>query len=249
MARDKRLLLPNSRALPSDIATMACRVPTSRIDLWMNLSGLAAVRASASPRVSWAALFIRAYGLVTDQMPCLRQTYWRWPFPHIYQHAQSVAMLAVQRDESRPRLCWGRVANPAALPLTAIQSWIDRYQTEPVSKAFRKQVWFSRFPTLLRRILWWLVMNLSGRRRGRQLGTFSISSLAGQGVLNRDHPTLLTTSLSYGPLSPSGECLVTLLYDHRVLDGMQAARALHRLRDHLQHTMVNELKMMQRRAA
>lgn len=248
MAQDKRLLLPTSRALPSDIASMAARMPTARVDFWVNLSTLSAIRASSSPRVSWAALFIRAYGLVTEELPYTRQTYWRWPFPHVYQHAYSVAMLAVQR-ENPARLCWGRISNPAALPLSAIQSWIDRYQTEPVSKAFRKQVWFSRFPMLARRVLWWLVMNVSGRRRGRQLGTFSISSLAGQGLLNRDHPTLATTSLSYGPIQPNGDCQLTLLYDHRILDGMQAARALQRLRDHLQHSMVHELKGLQRRAA
>lgn len=250
MVRDMRMLMPSSRALASDIASMGSRVPTARADLVVDLSMLAATRSLAIPRISWTALFVRSYGLVTDEVPCLRQSYMRWPFPHLFQHAQSTAMIAIQRDECpSPRLCWGRILNPAAQSLTTIQASLDRYQREPVAKTFRKQVLFSHLPMLLRRLIWWSILNISGRRRSRQLGTFSISSLAGQGVLNRDHPTVLTTSLSYGPVSPKGECLLTLVYDHRLLDGMQAARTLHRLRDHLQHTMVDELKSLQRRAA
>jgi len=250
MPRDRRALLPTSRALPSDIASISRRIPIARAELQVDLSLLSNSRSLASPRISWAAIFARAYGLVTDEVPCLRQSYMAWPFPHVYQHGQSTAMIAIQRDESPfPRLCFGRIVNPGGQPLTALQSAVDRYQREPVAKVFRKQVLFSRMPTPLRRLIWWIVMNVSGRRRSRQLGTFSISSLAGQGVVNRDHPTVCATSLSYGPVGPRGECLLTLVYDHRLLDGMQAARALHRLRDHLQHTMVDELKALNRRAA
>jgi hypothetical protein len=250
MVLDRRTLIPPSRALPSDIASIGRRIPIARAELIVDLSLLSNSRSLASPRISWAAVFARAYGLVTDEVPCLRQTYMAWPFPHIYQHAQSTAMIAIQRDESpSPRLCFGRIVNPGGQSLTAVQSVLDRYQREPVAKTFRKQVLFSRMPSPLRRLIWWLVMNVSGRRRSRQLGTFSISSLAGQGVFNRDHPTVCTSGLSYGPLGPRGECLLTLAYDHRLMDGMQAARALHRLRDHLQHTMVDELKALHRRAA
>ena len=40
------------------------------------------------------------------------------------------------------------------------------------------------------------------------------------------HQSFLTTSLTYGPLDEQGRSLVTLLCDHRVVDGIVAARAL-----------------------
>ena len=62
------------------------------------------------------------------------------------------------------------------------------------------------------------------------------------GATNRFHPTICTTSLSYAPLDDDGNCLVTLIADHRVLDGAVVARALARLEEVLCHEMLAELR-------
>jgi hypothetical protein len=54
-------------------------------------------------------------------------------------------------------------------------------------------------------------------------------------------PTICTTSLAYAPLEDDGRCLVTLIADHRVIDGAQAARALERLEQVLAGRMAEEL--------
>jgi non-ribosomal peptide synthetase component F len=59
---------------------------------------------------------------------------------------------------------------------------------------------------------------------------------------NRFHPTICTTSLSYAPLDADGNCLVTLIADHRVLDGAVVARALARLEEVLCNGMLAELR-------
>ena len=59
---------------------------------------------------------------------------------------------------------------------------------------------------------------------------------------SRFHPTICTTSLSYAPLDADGNCLVTLIADHRVLDGAVVARALARLEEVLCHEMLAELR-------
>ena len=123
-------------------------------------------------------------------------------------------------------MCWGRFVDPGERRLVEIQQQLDQYQIKPVREAFRKQVRLSGWPWPLRRLAWWLTINGSGRVRARQIGTFSLSALAGQGVINRDHPTICTSSLTYGPVDSAGQLLVTLVYDHRLLDGMQAADAL-----------------------
>jgi hypothetical protein len=62
--------------------------------------------------------------------------------------------------------------------------------------------------------------------------------------VNRFHPTLCTTSLSYGPMEPDGRCLVTIIADHRVLDGSAVARALARLEQVLTGGLLDQLRSL-----
>jgi hypothetical protein len=94
----------------------------------------------------------------------------------------------------------------------------------------------------LRRLGWWLTLNVSGASRARRVGTFGLSTLAGNGAVNRYHPTCLTTSLTYGPIDRAGQALVTILYDHRIMDGSCVARALADLEAILQNAVTRELK-------
>ncbi len=249
MKRTRRLLT-SDRALPCDILHFARCIPVARAEVTMNLSTVAHFRAIVIPRVSWSAVFLKAYGLVSDRNEWLRDTYMRWPWPHLYCHQRTVARVAIQREHAgRPRLCWGRIFDPGQRDLRDIQRQLDAYTSQPVADVFRKQLRLSRLPWPLRRAAWWVTLNGSGRTRERQVGTFSMSSLAGQGVNNRDHPTLCTSSLAYGPLDRSGDALVTLIYDHRVMDGMHAAQTLRQLGEALEHELAAELRQLARRAA
>ena len=68
-------------------------------------------------------------------------------------------------------------------------------------------------------------LNLSGFKRAKRLGTFTISSLGNLGV-EQHHPiSPLTTYLTFGPISASGEVNVKIIYDHRVMDGRTVAVA------------------------
>jgi hypothetical protein len=118
-----------------------------------------------------------------------------------------------------------------------------------VETAYEKQVQLSRMPAWLRRMLLGWTLHVAGRLRAVRVGTFSLSTLAGQGALNRGHPTFLTSSLTYGPLDDGGRCLVTLLCDHRVLDGVAAAAALSDLQSVLQGEIAQELRSLALRRA
>jgi len=89
-----------------------------------------------------------------------------------------------------------------------------------------------------------LTLNGSGAKRAIQVGTFGLSTLASSGAINRYHPTCLSTSLTYGPLDQSGQALVTLLYDHRLMDGNCIARALVDLESILRGSITRELKIV-----
>jgi hypothetical protein len=204
-------------------------MPTFAVDRQFSLGEVAELRGQATPRICWTALFLKAYALVAADCRSLRRAYLRWPWPHLVECPHSVATVAInRRDEERDedRLCWGRFLEPERQTLVSLQQTLERYQREPIDEVFRRQVQHSKLPRLVRRLIWWVNLNLVVKKRAKRLGTFSMSTLAGLGAWNRSHPSILTTSLSYGPIDDRGRMLVTLICDHRVLDGALAACGL-----------------------
>jgi hypothetical protein len=135
------------------------------------------------------------------------------------------------------------------MPLAEIQTQLDDYKHGQIEKTFRRQMRISRFPTPLRRLAWWMSLNLSAVRRARRIGTFGLSTVASLGAVNRFHPTCTTSSLSYGPLTSAGRTLVTIVYDHRMIDGAPLARALAELEAILQGPIADELAGLKRRVS
>ncbi|HEY2760878.1 MAG TPA: hypothetical protein VGI75_09045 [Pirellulales bacterium] len=243
----RRWWLPISinRRLVLDGLYFAQRVPLYPIEMSFDLSDVAELRQQAQRRISWAAIFIKAYAITAEQHRPLRQAYIRWPWPHIIEEAQSTAMVVVNRQYlNEDRICWGKLKTPELRPLAALQEDLDSYQSEPVETIFYRQVLFSKLPTPLRRLIYWWNLNLAGDRRAKRLGTFTMSTLAGQGVMNRMHQSFLTSSLTYGPLDENGHAVVTLLCDHRVIDGIVAARALADLEAALHGAIREELQSL-----
>ncbi len=242
--RPRRLRLSRNRALVGDVAHFARKIPTFAVDRLVSFGELAALRENAAPRISWTVLFLKSYSLVAADCRPLRQAYLRWPLPHLVEHPSSVATVAInRRDEDRDedRLCWGRFIEPERHSLVELQQALERYQNEPIAEVFRRQVQHSKMPRPLRRLIWWINLNLVAKKRAKRMGTFSMSTLAGLGAWNRSHPSILTTSLTYGPLDERGRMLVTLICDHRVLDGALAARALAQLEAALCGPIAQEL--------
>jgi len=256
------------RACISDVARLAAEIPLFPVERSMPLGDVAAARTTAalapaapqrtastppppsSMRIGWAAIFLKAYALVAREFPVLRSWLVRG-FPHgglrlascIATASESVATLAVNRvEEGEERLFWGRLVAPDTRTLPAIQQFVTECATRPVEEMFRRQLELEMVPGFLRRTILRWNMNSCSQKRAARIGTFSLSTLAGMGATNRFHPTICTTSLSYAPLEADGRCLVTLIADHRVLDGAVAARALARLEEVLRHEITAELR-------
>jgi len=236
--------LTSARGCVGDIAMLARSVPLFPVERTMQLAGVAEARAAAPVRVGWATLFLKAYALVAAETPALRSWYVGGLRPRIATSSESVAVLAVNRtDEGGDRLWFPRVLTPESRSLEAIQQFVDRCGRDPVEEVFKRQLELEMLPGPLRRfILRWHMRSLSPKRPGR-IGTFSLSTLAGHQAINRFHPTLCTTSLSYGPLEKDGRCLVTVIADHRVLDGSAVARALARLEELLTGDVLDQLRL------
>jgi hypothetical protein len=232
-----------NRAIVLDLLALSARHAYFPAEQTFELAKLINLRASAARRISWTVLFMKAYATVAAEIPELRQAFCRWPWSRICQCQENAAMVAINREYlGEQRLCWGRFMDPQRRSLGDLQSALEAYQREPVDEIFRRQVRLSKCPALLRRGALWLNLNFARRRRAKRLGTFSMSTLAGQQTLNRFHPTLLTTSLTFGPADEAGRMLVTLICDHRVLDGRLAARALSSLYEVLCTSIAEELR-------
>jgi len=238
-----------NRGCVADVAIVARALPLFPVDRVLRLGALAEARADAAVRIGWPAVFLKAYGLVAREMPVLRTWFVRGLRPRLATSSESVATLAVNRTVGADeRLCFARLPQPDTLPLIDIQAFVTASSTRPVEEVFARQLQLEGMPGPIRRAILRWNLNSTSPKRPSRIGTFSLSTLAGQQAFNRFHPTLCTTSLAYGPLQPDGRCLVTLIADHRVLDGAAVARALERLEATLTGIVAAELTALRARS-
>jgi hypothetical protein len=236
--------VPVHRRTILDVCRESQSVPSFPLLYRMQLDELQHARAESPVRIGWTTLFVRAFAILCQQKPELRDVFIRYPTHRIYRHPHSVASISIHRsdDERGERLIFGRFVSPDEQSLVQLQLSLENCCTAPLKEVYREGLILERQPAVLRRISWWLLMNWFGRKRAKHVGTFSISTLAGQGVLNCHHPLVTTTSLSFGPLDENGYCDVLMLCDHRVIDGMLASQSLKQLEVLLQTNMVEELR-------
>src|SRR5688500_3620160 len=239
-----RLRIPNSRALVCDVLHYSRGVPACAHSRQLSLASVAQLRQQAAPRISWTILFAKAYGLLSAECRTLRQCWMSFPWPHLYQHAHSVATIALAREhDSEPRLFWLRLKRPETYTLLELQQSLDRHQEEPVEAIFYRQIQISRLPAPLRRLAWRTTM-MSGPKRACRLGTFSMTTLAADGVEIDRPPSIHTSTLTYGPLDERGSLRAAITYDHRLMDGMTIARCLVRLEELMLGPIAAELRQL-----
>jgi hypothetical protein len=184
--------------------------------------------------------------LVAREFPDLRRAYLKIPWPHLYEYPASNASLVIERDyRGEPSLFSISIKDPAGHSLRDLARVIRHAATAPVDeiKDFRRSLRIAGLPRPLRRLMWWLGLNI-GRQRGNYFGTFTLSVYS---ALNAEslHPlTPLTTLLNYGVISSDGNVNVRIIYDHRVMNGATVARALARLEEVLNTVVAEELRSL-----
>lgn len=241
--RGQRRRVPRHRRMAIDIANAALRVPSFPVHRTMKLRDVEQTRRRCHVRIGWASLLARAFARVSEECPELRDIYVENPVPYLYRHPHSVASITVHRSDEQggERLAWGRLIDAHRSPLEQIQDSISSFATAPLDSFFRDGLQMERRPRILREFTWWVLMRWSGRRRAKHLGTFSISNLGGWGALNAHYPLVTTTGLSMGPIQSDGRCDMVLLCDHRVLDGVLAAKIIDSLERQLVTDTLHEL--------
>lgn len=244
--------LSPQRRFVCDLLHFAARVPSVPSQRRMQLADVIAARARASRRISWCAIFIKAYAIVSAARPELRRCYLPWIWPHLYEHPINVASFSLEREfRGEPGVFFARVPQPERLSLKALDQVVRHHQTAPVEHvpSFMQAMFLSRFPRPLRRLVWWLGLYSDGACRGHFFGTFGISVVGSLGAAGLHILSPLTTTLNYGTFDDEGGLDVRLTYDHRVLDGAPVARALAELEEVLHSEIHAELIDLARQEA
>ncbi|PQO30463.1 hypothetical protein DTL21_24230 [Bremerella cremea] len=234
--------MPSHRSIVCDLMDLHQQMPTVSQAKSFQLQTLSEARQECPQRISWTLLYLRAFAIAAQEFPNLRRTLITWPWRHLYEHPTSYANMTVSREvDGESWLFFAPIESPEQRSLVELQGLLNRYQQEPVEGVFKNQVRLARYPRVIRRVLWWLRFNVSARKRIKRLGTFALTTVAGQGVTILDPKAPVTSTLTYGPLDESGKCDVILAYDHRVMDGKEVATILNRLEEILNGQILQEM--------
>ncbi len=242
----RRRLSP-ARTFVSDLVRYGKRIPSIPVSKQMQIGPVCAARAVLDPRPSWTAIFMKAYGVVGSRRAYLRQAYIPLPYPHLYEHPETICGIAIERELDGELILVGTlVRGPEHKSLAEIDQYLWHCKEAPVRSIgyYRMALRVGRLPRPIRALLWWTTLYISGYKKAKRLGTFGITSYGRLGA-EQIHPiSPLTTVLTFGPIDTEGQVVVKLIYDHRVMDGSNVARCLAELEEVLNGQLVAELEQL-----
>ena len=243
--KGRNLPLTGPRRFVIDLVHFARQIPSTPVSRPMDVSALTVPRDTHPARPSWAVLFMKAYALVGADHPPLRRALLEFPWPRLYEHPWMNCALAIERSfKEEEGVFVGLFRAPERQTLGQLQEALAIYKSQPVEDVgvYRRAMCVSRGPALVRRLLWWSTLHISGYKRAKRFGTFGLTSYGALGAESLHPISPLTTTMTYGPISPAGEVIVKLIYDHRVLDGAYIARRLRDIEDTLHGPILDELR-------
>src|SRR3954469_535099 len=240
------LPITGPRRFVIDLVHFARQVPSTPVARIINVSALSGPRNDHPAKPSWQVLFMKAYALVGANHPPLRRALLQFPWPRLYEHPWMNCALAIERSYlGEHGVFVGLFRAPEQQTIDQLQEALSWYKHQPLEKVgvYRRALRVSRAPTVVRRLLWWSTLNISGFKRAKRFGTFGLTSYGALGAESLHPISPLTTTLTFGPISSAGDVTVKLIYDHRVLDGAYIARRLRDIEHTLNNEILNELRL------
>jgi pyruvate/2-oxoglutarate dehydrogenase complex dihydrolipoamide acyltransferase (E2) component len=240
----RSLPLSPFRRLVTDLMHFSQQVPSVTADRRMDLSPLIAARATSPNRIGWCVLFTKAFAMLGRDYPELRRAYLKFPWPRLYEHPHTVATLNIERQHAGEGIVlYCLIRSPEQRSLAELEGLVRHHKEAPVEslRSYQRSRAITRIPWPLRHWFWWGSLNIFGRRRCHNFGTFGITSVAAQGAGILRLIPLLTASIHYGLFDERGRLEMRLSWDHRVLDGATVARVLTDMESVLNRDIVREL--------
>lgn len=212
-----------------------------------DLSELAELRKKVRPKISWNVLYMKAYAIIARRNPLLRQCYVGFPWPYAYQHKYNVCLLTMSREyQGEERLLFARFNRPAKNSLLKLQKRYDKLRRAPVEeiKQFRHQIRFARAPAMVRRLVWWLMLNVFPQKRMSHFGTFGMTLSGYKDAYANQLLGPNTTILGVDVLPKKGISRFLLTFDHQILDGVPVVKVMEELYKTLNTQIAQELRSM-----
>jgi hypothetical protein len=243
----RKLPLSLGRRMLCDFTHFSWAHSSAAAERLMRLSDVIAARKDATPRPSWGAIMTKAFALAARNHPEMRQAYFNFPWGHIGEYASQIGSVVINRrvgDEDV--LFLAPLLSPENQSLQNLDEHLRRYLKDPVEtiRAFRFSMLVGRLPGLIRQFLWWLSLHVLPRRRARHFGTFGVTTMSPYGARTLQVPTIWTALLHYGAITDAGEAPVSVVFDHRVMDGAVVGYTLMEMEQALHHDIVAELRTM-----
>lgn len=237
------------RRIVADILHFGMEMPRVTVERTVRLPEVAAARRAAVPRPGWYPVLLKSFALAAQAVPELRRSLSTFPSFRLYQHQCTVAAVTAERQLSDgPAVLIFHVRRPEIMPLVDIQARFEQAKDAPVESLgdFRRLLRINRLPLLLRRLVWWLGLRVNARWREKYFGTFGATSVvtAGATILTPIAP--LPVVWTFGPVGDDGTILLRLTFDHRILDGVAAARGLVEVERALSGPILAELRTLAR---
>lgn len=248
--KGRTLALSPARKIVCELMHHARNVPNIAFSRLTQVGPLLDLRQKAG--ISWTVLYLKAFALLAREQPTLRQLFVQYPWPRLYEHAESVASVLIAREHQGEKIVLGaRFRSPDRHSLAQMQKALDFYRSAPVEEVnyFRQLLRVGRLPALLRRFVFWHSIHLSGYWCAKRFGTFVISNVGGSGAETDFARSFVPNYLGLGPVEPDGRMRVTLIFDHRIYDGQPAAFFLSELEKVLLTAIADELKTLVNRQA
>ncbi len=209
----------------------------------INIAPVVAARAARQPSIGWTAIWMKALALVARRRLELRTAYLPFPWARFYTHPFSVCMVVVERTwRGEAAVFFADYKAPDQRSLAQLDADLRQLKQKPVEgvSAFRRLIRFTRPPLLVRRVIWSIVLQWSGRLRSRYMGTYGVNPFPTPGQVMQS-TTPITFTLYYGLVDQGGDVLIQVLFDHRVLDGVEAYRLVREVQATLNGEIVREL--------
>jgi hypothetical protein len=235
--------VPLHRRWISDIMHFGAKAPVVGCNWRINIAPVVAARAARQPSIGWTAIWMKALALVSQRRQELRIAYLPFPWARYYVHPQSVSTVTVEREwRGDSAVFFAQYKAPDKMSLADLDEELRALKLKRVEdiSSFRRLIRFARPPILVRRLIWSIALHWSGRLRSRYVGTYAVNPFPTPGQVMQS-TTPITLLLYYGLVESDGETLVQVLFDHRVLNGVEAYRLIRDLQATLNTEIVAEL--------
>ena len=207
-----------------------------------NLIGGIDQSAASGHKPKLPLIFIKAFALASQNIPELRRSYVKMPWPQFYEQEQSAGIMPSTRDlDGEEIVMMAKFRNPEATSLTGLDAALRHMKLAPLRsiKDFDRALKIAALPFPLRRMAFWIGLNF-GRQRRKFFSTFAVSAMGKVEPVYTIHP--LTSLLTYGPIDRLNSAVdITISFDHRVYDGMTVVRAFDAIEAALNGPIAAEL--------